>query len=59
MNFNAQIIDDKLIADFNVIKVVVRKTGLRSKKTRKIVKRWKLLVHAALEDYIAKEFQKC
>lgn len=59
MNFNAQIIDDKLTADFNAIKVVVRKTGLRSKKTRKIIKRWKLLVHASLEDYIAKESQKC
>jgi hypothetical protein len=45
--------EGKVEADFDQIKVVVRKTGLRSKSTRKIMKRWKLLVHKALEAYIA------
>jgi hypothetical protein len=41
--------EGRLIADWSDIREVVRATGLRSKKSRKIKKRWKKLVHEALK----------
>lgn len=44
--------DGKIIADWSVIVKNVRATGLRSKSKRKILKRWKILIHNALTEYL-------
>lgn len=50
--------DGRLWADWSEIVQVVRETGLRSKKRRKIVKRWRLTVLAALRTYLDLREQK-
>lgn len=43
--------DGVVTASWSDIKRVVKKTGLRSKKRRKIMKRWKRMLNSALRKF--------
>jgi uncharacterized protein (UPF0335 family) len=58
MTFNMQVIDGCLVADFKDIKRTVKSDGLRTKKVRKIMKRWKRIIHESLEAYLKLESSK-
>ena len=42
----------RIWADMKIVKQHVRASGLRSKSTRKIMKRWKWLVNEGLKNYL-------
>lgn len=52
MSDKLQFQDGKVIAEYPLIKRLVKKSGLRSKKIRKIMKRFKILVIIAIHNYV-------
>ena len=43
--------EGRIWADMKIIRQHTKASGLRSKSTRKIMKRWKLLIHEGFENY--------
>lgn len=44
--------EGKVLIDFGHMKKIVKRSGLKSKSSRKIQKRFKLIINAALREFL-------